>query len=814
MGKIKNKNNSNNLKDNNNNINNINSNSLKDNNNNKKRNTLSYIKHKLTCMFGCDYRSMALFRVAMALCVIGDVIERGVDLRVMYTDEGIMPRHLIIQRYSSNYFYVVHLMNSSVHFQAILFSLHIFFALLMLIGYRTKTFSTLTWFMTISLQAYNGVVGHGGDVFFRCMLFINIFLPTAEYFSVDKATFYNEQPIGSSSPSRMNNSLTNNSISIASGNIDNEHNQPLLDSHNSANGASNPLNISIDSGLNTSGNGLLNNPGNSGSVVGESNIEIGLFEKEKESYSHHHRDPNSYRYLSFATACVLLQMGCMYVTSYFHKTGEEWRNGEATFYAITLDYFATDFAKLILHFRPIIRVLTIAVAKWELIGIFFIFSPVYTDWFRFFSALGFIAMHVGFVMCLRLGLFFWVTAGAQLINIPTPVWEIFFRWCERKILKGQRPPKVYYNTTSPFSQKLALAIKTFFIVPGTAYFSPLTHITQNENISLSTFHNINDNANNPINNNNTSDDDTDESDQQETSLSSRRRSSPNMNNKSSGSLNSSTSNYYNKELVGDDWLVSIDSNGIRKRNIHALNYILSKSPLLFPIAWCCKYVPNKLSDFWGKTIQLFHSRSQQNQVVSGKRSIYSKRKNPIPSFPRWCSVLNNIFMFFICWYILAYNCNTFKIDLGYNYNLSFIAYTFRLDQGWNMFSPAPPKTHWWHVIHGELEDGTKVELFKNEGIFNFNINTVVNFEKPNPFYKSYGNHRWFKYWENGYNQANSDSMRLEMGRYICRQFNNRHLGDEMLYKFSVYFVHEFQHLDGTVTAPQHQTLWNHVCYEK
>lgn len=42
----------------------------------------------LSQLFGLDYRSLALFRIALALVIIGDVLDRSHDLGAHYTDEG------------------------------------------------------------------------------------------------------------------------------------------------------------------------------------------------------------------------------------------------------------------------------------------------------------------------------------------------------------------------------------------------------------------------------------------------------------------------------------------------------------------------------------------------------------------------------------------------------------------------------------------------------------------------------------------------------------------------------------------------------
>jgi hypothetical protein len=41
----------------------------------------------------------------------------------------------------------------------------------------------------------------------------------------------------------------------------------------------------------------------------------------------------------------------------------------------------------------------------------------------------------------------------------------------------------------------------------------------------------------------------------------------------------------------------------------------------------------------------------------------------------------------------------------------------RLDQGWGMFSPHPPKNTFWYIIVGQLVNDETVELFRNGGKF-------------------------------------------------------------------------------------------------
>ena len=62
---------------------------------------LSLLFH--TDAFGLDLRSLALFRVSLALCTIGDLMERASDLTAHYTDQGIITRSLVSDKYSNEY---------------------------------------------------------------------------------------------------------------------------------------------------------------------------------------------------------------------------------------------------------------------------------------------------------------------------------------------------------------------------------------------------------------------------------------------------------------------------------------------------------------------------------------------------------------------------------------------------------------------------------------------------------------------------------------------------------------------------------------
>jgi hypothetical protein len=140
-----------------------------------------------------------------------------------------------------------------------------------------------------------------------------------------------------------------------------------------------------------------------------------------------------------------------------------------------------------------------------------------------------------------------------------------------------------------------------------------------------------------------------------------------------------------------------------------------------------------------------------------------------------------------------------------------------------MFAPRPPSVHWWYSIEGTLDDGRKVELFANQAWYSLEPNVVPEFAnprtKPDPFYITFKNHRWFKYFENGYNNYphSNNEIRLTFGRWLCRNYNRVNQGVDRLHTYSINLVSETVDtlkLDGTRHYNGFSTMWNHICYDK
>jgi len=142
---------------------------------------------KIKEMWGLDMRSLALFRIAAAICLIGDLGIRGSDLVAHYTDSGVLPRSFFIDAYANNWLVSLHMLSGHWQVQAVLFGLSFAFALMLLVGYRTRTAVFFSWLLLMSVQLRNPLVLQGGDVLFRMILFWSLFLPLGAFYSVDRA---------------------------------------------------------------------------------------------------------------------------------------------------------------------------------------------------------------------------------------------------------------------------------------------------------------------------------------------------------------------------------------------------------------------------------------------------------------------------------------------------------------------------------------------------------------------------------------------------------------------------------------------------
>jgi hypothetical protein len=134
-----------------------------------------------------DLRSLAAFRIAIALVLIWDLAVRSRDLEAHYSDAGVLPRTVLFDNILAlRPYFSIHILFGSTAFQALLFCIAALAATALIVGWRSRAAAAACWFLTCSLHARNPLVLHGGDDILRLLLFWAMFLPLGGRWSVDR----------------------------------------------------------------------------------------------------------------------------------------------------------------------------------------------------------------------------------------------------------------------------------------------------------------------------------------------------------------------------------------------------------------------------------------------------------------------------------------------------------------------------------------------------------------------------------------------------------------------------------------------------
>jgi hypothetical protein len=132
-----------------------------------------------------DLRALALMRICVAIVILIDLSVRISDLEMFYANTGAVPLSLVFEHSWNDYFVSLHTMSGLWQVQLVLFVIAYFFAAMLLLGYRTKLFTILSWFIMLSLHNRNSLILQGGDDLMRMVLFWAMFIPWGARYSCD-----------------------------------------------------------------------------------------------------------------------------------------------------------------------------------------------------------------------------------------------------------------------------------------------------------------------------------------------------------------------------------------------------------------------------------------------------------------------------------------------------------------------------------------------------------------------------------------------------------------------------------------------------
>lgn len=137
-----------------------------------------------------DVRSLAIFRIALSVVVLVDLLERIRVFEVMFTDQGLMPlsdlRELFGRDVLSSRHFSLHMLHSSSVFQAGMFLLAGVFAVLLCLGWKSRLAAVVTFLLHLSLQTRSPLYGSGESTMLGVLLFWSMFLPLGHCLSIDQ----------------------------------------------------------------------------------------------------------------------------------------------------------------------------------------------------------------------------------------------------------------------------------------------------------------------------------------------------------------------------------------------------------------------------------------------------------------------------------------------------------------------------------------------------------------------------------------------------------------------------------------------------
>jgi hypothetical protein len=111
-----------------------------------------------------------------SLLLLRDLFIRAHDLTAHYTDNGILPRAIALAENPNFFGYFPHFWSGSETWIGVLFIIASAAAIALLIGWKTRWMTILSWFLLCSIQTRNEGVNYGADYLLRLLLFWAMFI--------------------------------------------------------------------------------------------------------------------------------------------------------------------------------------------------------------------------------------------------------------------------------------------------------------------------------------------------------------------------------------------------------------------------------------------------------------------------------------------------------------------------------------------------------------------------------------------------------------------------------------------------------------
>ena len=307
--------------------------------------------------FVLDLRALALMRIGVGALILVDLLLRAPSFMAFMGDRGVMSREMSMS-VNSGWHWSLYWINAEPIWAIALMTIAASFALMLMLGMRTRIASVASFILLASLHTRNPYLQQGGDNLLLLLTFWGCFLPWGERASIDASMV--RQP-------RVSN-----------------------------------------------------------------------------------------RYFSTVSIALVLQVMSVYFFSALLKTGVEWvRDGTGIYYALHNDQVAFGLASLWRDWHGFTGVLTHYVWWLELIGPILALSPLWFAGFRTLVVVALVAMEVGFMINLRIGLFPFISSLSLIAILPSSVMD--YLWRSEK--KDKPLIQMYFDKECAFCEKTCYLLR-------------------------------------------------------------------------------------------------------------------------------------------------------------------------------------------------------------------------------------------------------------------------------------------------------------------------------------------------------------------
>lgn len=131
-----------------------------------------------------DRRTLGLTRILLGFYLLADLFRRGAAWEDMFSDKGILPNFLILERPQANHFSFLHGFTTAPELWVLFFVMLATFTALF-VGYKTKVAQILSLLFITSMNGRVLLIENGGYVVQNLLLLWTVFLPLGDRFSVD-----------------------------------------------------------------------------------------------------------------------------------------------------------------------------------------------------------------------------------------------------------------------------------------------------------------------------------------------------------------------------------------------------------------------------------------------------------------------------------------------------------------------------------------------------------------------------------------------------------------------------------------------------